>query len=217
MTPCVLLPGLLGVALQGLLFLGVCVALLWKKTFDAPPRSWAVFLADSSKQFVGAGWLHALNMLCSWGLERHVRRGDACDWYFVNVVVDCTLGVALEYTLMRAWSGLISWLGTPELSAALESGNYYEPVGYGEDARFQLMSYAKQLALWLFIVTQMKVLVVLLLLGAQRGFLQAADVVLGSIPNGEAKLVTVMVAVPFVMNVLQVCLVDAFLKRAAQA
>jgi len=215
MTHCTLLPGLLGAALQGLLFLGVCVALLWKKTFDVPPRSWPVFLADSSKQIVGAGWLHALNMLCSWGLERHVRSGDACDWYFVNVVVDCTLGVALECLLLRAWSDFIARFGTLQLSAALQSGNYYEPVGYGEDARFQAASYAKQLALWLFVVTQMKALILLLFLAARGFFLEAADAVLGAIPSAEAKLVVVMVAVPFAMNVLQVCLVDSFLKRAA--
>ena len=216
---CQLLPGLLGVVVQGLLFLGVCVALVWKKAFDDPPRSWAVFLADSSKQAVGSGWLHLLNMLSSWGLDAHVGAGDACDWYFVNIVVDCTIGVAVEFALIKAWACAIPWLGRPELTLALESGNYYEPVGYGEESHFQFRRYVMQLSLWVLIVTQMKVFVVLLLLIAQEQLLLATSFLLGSIPDGEQKLVVVMVVVPFAMNTLQVCLVDLLIKyrRASES
>lgn len=216
---CQLLPGLLGVAVQGLLFLGVCVALVWKKAFDDPPRSWTVFLADSSKQAVGSGWLHVLNMISAWGLDAHVEAGDACDWYFVNIVVDCTVGVAIEFALMQMWARAIPWLGRPELALALESGNYYEPVGYGEETRFQFRRYAMQLSLWVLIVTQMKVFVVLLLLISHEKLLLATRFLLGSIPNGGQKLLVVMVGVPFAMNTLQVCLVDLLIKyrRASES
>lgn len=214
---CRLLPGLLGVAVQGLLFIGVCVALLWKKAFDDPPRAWVVFLADSSKQVAGAGWLHVLNVASSWGLDAHVGVGDACDWYFINIMTDCTVGVAIEFVLMQACGRAINWLGTPEASAALETGSYYEPIGYGEQVRFQYQRYSKQLALWLVIVTLMKGFIVLLLLVAQDPLLRASRFILGAIPSSEAKLLVVMVGVPYVMNVVQVCLVDMFIKQSHTA
>ncbi|NDH06631.1 hypothetical protein EBX93_12045 [bacterium] len=218
---CRLIPGLLGLALQGILFLGVCLVLLMKKQLDDPPRSWATFLADSSKQMIGAGWLHALNLLCSWALEDIGRKGeaaeeeggDACDWYFINIVVDCSLGVFVEFLLLKGWSFVIERLGLPGLSDALESGQYYEPLGYGQEPRFQRGRYMKQLLMWLAIVTQMKLLLVAFFLAAHGWLVSLAHRALAPIPSEEAKLIMVMVVVPYAMNTLQVWLVDAFIKR----
>ena len=223
---CRLIPGLLGVTLQGLLFLGVCLALLCKKQHDDPPRAWPTFLADSSKQMIGAGWLHALNLVCSWALDAIERPGgaevaedgDACDWYFINVVVDCSLGVFVEYLLLKGWSFILTRLNLPGLSDATESGNYYEPVGHGEDPpRFQRDMYLKQLLMWLLIVTQMKLLLVALFLATHSWLIFLTRRSLCSIPSDEAKLAVVMIVVPYVMNTLQVWLVDAFLKKNSRS
>jgi STIMATE family len=220
---CRLIPGVLGLALQGILFLGVCMVLLVKKQLDEPPRSWATFLADSSKQLIGAGWLHVMNLLCSWALDALDRQGeaseaeggDACDWYFINIVVDCSLGVILEFLILRGWSFAIERLGSPGCSEALESGQYYEPVGYGQQPCFQRRRYVKQLLLWLLVVAQMKLVLVALFLAMHSRLVRLAHSSLAPIHSEEAKLVAVMVVVPSAMNTLQVWLVDAFIKRGA--
>ena len=216
---CHLISGFWGLSIQGLLFLGVCLALFCKKQLDDPPRSWPTFLADSSKQLIGAGWSHLLNLVCSWALDAlgdGREDGDACDWYFINIVVDCTLGVVVEYLLMKGLLFVISRIGDQSLLMALENGNYYEPVGYGGEARFHKEKYFKQLLMWLSIVTQMKLIFLALFLATRKWLLVVSHMSLDSIPGDEVKLVVVMLAVPFIMNTLQVCLVDAFLKHVSR-
>lgn len=75
--------------------------LKWSQFHDG--RDLFEFLMDSSKQLLGAGWIHVLNLLFAKKLEERFQAsgGDECDWYWINIVVDCTFGVAVTYLLLQ--------------------------------------------------------------------------------------------------------------------
>lgn len=106
---CVLFPGFFGYVVQALLALWCILVLYVKWKRESPQRPGAIFLRDMSKQIVGGMWVHVLNILCALLLvKRSVGPADECDWYWVNIMADTTLGVFVEYKLLR-WSE--RWFG----------------------------------------------------------------------------------------------------------
>ena len=209
---CTLLPGIFDVLVQGVLFLGFCCILLLKKHFDEPPRSWKGFLADCSKQICGVGWIHVVNSMSSWKLQGALRVGDECAWYWVNIIVDCSLGVVCEYIFLAFCLEALSWgLG----AAAIEEfrgGHYYERDVSGIMS-FHWRRYFKQLGLWFLVVTQMKICITAFVITFQGSLLMVAAFTLGFFDDEKSKLVVVKVITPSFVNSLQFWLVDSFLKR----
>ena len=51
------------------LFGFVVIGLIIKKLRDKSARTWSEFILDSSKQMIGASWLHVLNIVFSFALH----------------------------------------------------------------------------------------------------------------------------------------------------
>ena len=212
MAPCEVLSGSLGFAVQALLFATVVALLVYKKTLDQ--RSWRVFFWDASKQLVGSGWLHVLNLAAATLLDYNgafAGEDDECDRYWLNIMVDTTLGVLAEYVLLFCCLSLLRRCCGCELA----SGGYYDE----RTGELQAKPYLAQLALWLVVVTVMKAMMlgVLMGYGAACTFVavRALSFLRGRPPG--LKLVVVMVITPLVMNTVQLCLVDAFLRSPDDA
>ena len=208
---CLLLPGIFGILMQGLLFCCACAVLVFKKTMETQRRSWLSFLLDASKQLAGAGWIHVMNLLFAVQLHRLLQAGDPCVWYWLHIVIDTTVGVAVEYALLE----LLLICHRRCLGAAAEefsAGQYYEEVlGIQE---FRWHRYAKQLALWLAVVTLMKLTMVALLIVLRGPLLGLGQFVLDPLDSRpKAKLTVVMFVTPLIMNALQFWLVDTFLQK----
>ncbi|CAE7336095.1 STIMATE [Symbiodinium natans] len=168
---------------------------------------------DSSKQLIGAAWIHLLNLLFAQQMEKHFERagGDECDWYWINIVVDCTLGVATTYMLLQLSSRIIQ-ASLPEQASDFKTGEYR--VNGGIDAA----KYIKQLAVWLLIVSAMKVGMAVFMAIFHTLLLALARLILtpfASSPN--LKLLVAMIATPFCMNALQFWLTDNFIKKQGGA
>jgi len=112
MEQCQLLSGPLHWLLQGLLLV-TSVSVLglkhaWDRRTGRSDRSTARFFFDSSKQLAGALWMHVLNLYCA-----HVLAGrtseDSCEWYWIEIMVDTTLGVWVEFSTMQSIVGLKRW------------------------------------------------------------------------------------------------------------
>ena len=74
-------------------------ALLVKRYFEEPKRTWLVWTLDISKQIFSAALAHCINMMLAIMLsERHVS--DNCDWYFINTASDVIIGVFLCYIIL---------------------------------------------------------------------------------------------------------------------
>merc|ERR1719387_1195839 len=123
---CNILSDTFGFIVQGLLF-GVCVgSLLLKWYMEVPRRKFKIFLLDSSKQIVGAGVIHVLNMACAmWFTELSAggEEADECAWYWVNIMIDTTFGCIVCWALLKL----------SELLFGYDSGHYGKGAATGID------------------------------------------------------------------------------------
>merc|ERR1719408_1238675 len=99
---CQVLADTFGFIVQGLLF-AVCVSsLLFKWYMETPRRLFKIFLLDSSKQIVGAGVIHCLNMLCAMLFSTFEgAMADECAWYWINIMIDTTLGCVICWGFLK--------------------------------------------------------------------------------------------------------------------
>mmetsp|Transcript_61637 Transcript_61637/g.133466 ORF Transcript_61637/g.133466 Transcript_61637/m.133466 type:complete len:228 (-) Transcript_61637:349-1032(-) len=203
---CILIPGFFGVLVQGLLLLISLGVLVYKKWREGKDRQWREFLLDSSKQLFGAGWIHVANLIAA-AIFGNTLQGDSCGWYWVNIVVDTTLGVAIEYGLLLGFTRALE--AVTGHKGDFKTGEYRDEEGF-----FVMPKYLKQLSVWLLCVTGMKLIIVLLMFIFSDYFSRAAAFVLSPFKNDpKLKLVVVMILTPCVMNALQFWLTDNFIQK----
>lgn len=211
MGECSLLPGVFGISVQLALAALVCLVLLLKKKLEdrsrRTRRTWTSFFLDCSKQLVGAGWVHLLNMASSMILGMRQTMGQ-CEWYLVNIFVDDTLGVFVEYLLLRRIIRLLERI-VGDGADEYRSGSYHSFPG-GE---FQFSRYMKQLVVWLVVVTLMKVLMLVLVVLLTDPLHRVTDFFLWPLFRSPvAELLVVMIITPFFLNALQFWVVDNFIQ-----
>ncbi|KAH9174511.1 hypothetical protein EDB89DRAFT_2148048 [Lactarius sanguifluus] len=80
-------------ALMGVL---VISSLLFKRHREKPKRPWRIWLFDVSKQVVGQMFVHGVNVFVS-DVGSTRTSGNACVYYFLNILLDTTLGVYAIY------------------------------------------------------------------------------------------------------------------------
>mmetsp|Transcript_12770 Transcript_12770/g.37185 ORF Transcript_12770/g.37185 Transcript_12770/m.37185 type:complete len:249 (+) Transcript_12770:128-874(+) len=206
MGHCVVLPGFYGILVQGLLFLVVVCILVYKKVNEGAQRTWFEFCLDSSKQCMGAGWIHVLNLAFATIMAQY-SRGDECEWYWVNIMIDTTVGVAFEYFLL--------WLITAGLDRLLQEGaRDYHTGEYWVGEEFQMVRYMKQLMVWLLVVTLMKLAVLGIMAVCKTPLIAAAAWILRPfLKTPWIKLLVVMILTPLIMNAFQFWVTDNFIKK----
>mmetsp|Transcript_21769 Transcript_21769/g.49547 ORF Transcript_21769/g.49547 Transcript_21769/m.49547 type:complete len:376 (-) Transcript_21769:29-1156(-) len=204
---CTVLTGVRGAVVQVLLF-ACCLAILFFKYLrDHGGRSFMEFAMDSSKQILGSGWVHVLNLTAAVQLEDTLQ-GDECSRYWLNIVLDCTVGLAVTYGLLRVLTALIQ-AAAPEHADDFRSGEY--SVG---SRKVSPAVYGKQLALWLTVLSLMKVCMVILMTLGATGFMALAEVFLAPLSSfPDLKLVFVMVMTPVFFNAFQFWVTDNFLRK----
>lgn len=69
----------------------VILSLVYKRQRESPKRPWRIWLFDVAKQLAGQMFVHGVNLLIS-DVVAHVASGNACVLYFLNILVDTTLG-----------------------------------------------------------------------------------------------------------------------------
>lgn len=185
-------------ALVGTVAMGT---LLLKWQTEKPRRRLPDFLCDSSKQIVGQGVMHLLNMVCA---VLFASKADECAWYWVNVVLGATVGTLLAYTFLKASERLFGYA----------SGNYGEANKAGADieSRPGFNQWLMQITIWVGILSVMKLIVVAIMLSFSGFWTRLSMAATLWIQDGQMRLLFVMVATPAVMNTLQVLTMDNFLK-----
>eukprot|EP00929_Paragymnodinium_shiwhaense_P064402 TRINITY_DN32248_c0_g1_i1.p2 TRINITY_DN32248_c0_g1~~TRINITY_DN32248_c0_g1_i1.p2 ORF type:complete len:242 (-),score=68.82 TRINITY_DN32248_c0_g1_i1:345-1070(-) len=214
MSECRLLAGTEGQVTQLLLFCVCCATLLLKYLRSAGGRSLNEFLLDSSKQLIGAGWIHIMNLAFAERLDSQFTSlaADQCDWYWINIVVDTTLGVGVNYLLLNVFTQGIKAL-CPGEAASMKSGEYKTA-----DGSINVTIYIKQLTLWIVIVTLMKGSMVMFMSTAAELLIAIATSVLSPFASlSTVKLLVVMILTPFLMNSFQFWMTDNFIKKKGQA
>jgi len=207
-TECKVLGGMTRDTMQAFLFACCVVVLMLKFRRESGDRTPSEFLMDSSKQLIGAGWIHVLNLSFAKGLAAHFEAGDECNWYWLNIMLDCTLGVAVEYILMLLLTSCIQKM-QPSHADDFDTGHYK-----GQDGSCHAGKYFKQLFLWLVIVTLMKLSMCTIMALGHTSLTSLAQASLAPVSNNATlKLFVVMIVTPVCMNIFQFWMVDNFIKR----
>ncbi|KAF7432700.1 hypothetical protein PC9H_004642 [Pleurotus ostreatus] len=190
---------------QGLMGVLVILSLVYKRQREAAKRPWRIWLFDVSKQVVGQMFVHGVNVLVS-DLISHHSSANACVSYFLNILIDTTLGIALIYIFLHAFTYLL----TEKFHLkGFESGKYGRPPSF--------IYWLKQAAAYVLALTTMK-FVVLTIFAVFPGIFKFGEWLLGWTWTGEGdalQVTFVMGIFPIAMNILQFWLIDSIVKASS--
>mmetsp|Transcript_5296 Transcript_5296/g.12638 ORF Transcript_5296/g.12638 Transcript_5296/m.12638 type:complete len:260 (+) Transcript_5296:91-870(+) len=202
---CRILDGWWGYLVQGLLFFVCFGSLILKRQMEIPQRTWLVFFLDSSKQIAGATVIHILNMVCAWYFaDMEGATADECAWYWINIMIDTTVGVLICWGLLKVTEKLFGY----------DSGHYGKGASTGIDWEKDpdYGTWLHQILIWCAIVCTMKAIVVLIMWLYSAEWEVLAILATHWIEDRKMRLLFVMLITPTVMNIFQFWAQDAFLK-----
>ncbi|KAH9948729.1 vacuolar membrane protein-domain-containing protein [Amylocystis lapponica] len=187
---------------QGLMGVLVIASLVYKRHRESPKRPWRIWLFDVSKQIIGQLFVHGVNVLIS-GVVAHLSSGNACVLYFLNILIDTTIGVGVIYFVLH----LLTWFFSEKCHfKGFESGQYGSPPS--------INYWARQATVYVFSLMLMKLLVVALF-AAWPGIFGLADWMLGFLGTSDAiQVIFTMGVFPIMMNIIQFWLIDSIVKSS---
>tara|TARA_B100001093_G_scaffold276404_1_gene264147 strand:- start:242 stop:976 length:735 start_codon:yes stop_codon:yes gene_type:complete len=198
--------------LQGTLtyFLQTCLGIIslstiyfkWRREY--PKRQSKVVIFDISKQVIGMGFAHLLNIAIAIMMSKRITINDQCRWYFLNFFVDIVFGIPVNYILLKYVNKFIK----------RKSLHILETGSYRHSTYCLNKSFIYQLFVWLFIVMLSKSIVLLIIiLPAARPLNSFGKWLLTPVShNSNAELTIVMVVFPVLFNIIQFWVQDTFLK-----
>ncbi|KAJ8384546.1 hypothetical protein AAFF_G00200790 [Aldrovandia affinis] len=185
-----------GVLIQALLAV-VAFSTLMLKRFREPAairRPWRIWFYDTSKQAIGALFIHFANVFLS-----TLTKEDPCSLYLMNFLLDATLGMLVIWAGVKVVSCVVEY----KQFTLLAFGEYGDPP--------QAAAWLGQCAVYLLIMVLEKCVVSLVLL--IPGWTNLQEVLLDYIPNPQLEVVLVMLIVPFFVNAIMFWVVDSLMMR----
>ncbi|KAF7253879.1 Store-operated calcium entry regulator STIMATE [Varanus komodoensis] len=167
------------------------------KRFKEPKaerRPWRIWFYDTSKQAIGAVFIHVANVFLS-----DLTEEDPCSLYLMNFLLDATLG------MLGVWTGVkvVSWIVERRKYTHLVFGEYGDPPQAG--------AWIGQCTLYLLIMVFAKTAVGLLLL--IPGWRKLQEILLDYMPDPQMELVLMMLVVPFTVNAATFWVVDSLIMK----
>lgn len=189
---------------------GLCfISLVGKRFTDRVRRPWKVWFFDTSKQACAAGIMHFGNIFLALAFGQFLdSSSDPCNWYWINLTLDDTLGVLVIYILLRLLQCTyrLRCVNRPHLAL---SGEYGDPP--------ELHIFARQLLDFQGIVVLEKLLLASFVVNFTDQVESVANALLGWLDlYPRIKLVLVMVLSPLVMNVFALWVADSFLQGGSR-
>ena len=199
-----------GFLIQAILGAAAFSVLILKRYIEKPRRPWKIWFYDVAKQIISSLFLHLFNLIISAVLSDDENDADACVWYFVTVVLDCTLGAFLSYIFMWLVDGIVS---SSELEI-LKTGLYYEEYMEGNKKCYKLKwkKYGAQLGVWLVVTLIVKLILLIMLKICKLFLVNLGGFFLSPFSNAKVRLVMVMIIFPVLLNALYFWVVDNILK-----
>ena len=199
-----------GFLIQAILGAAAFSILIVKRHVEKPRRPWKIWFYDVAKQIISSLFLHLFNLIISAVLSDDENEADACVWYFVTVVLDCTLGAFLSYIFMWLVDGIVS---SSEMEI-LKTGLYYEEYMEGNKKCYKLKwkKYGAQLGVWLVVTLIVKLILLAMLKICKLFLVNLGGFFLSPFSNAKIRLVMVMIIFPVLLNALYFWVVDNILK-----
>ncbi|KAM4677325.1 store-operated calcium entry regulator STIMATE-like [Discoglossus pictus] len=185
-----------GVLIQGVLALVAFSTLMLKRCQEPKEerRPWRIWFYDTSKQAIGALFIHFTNIFLS-----ELTEEDPCSLYLMNFLLDATLGMLVIWLSVR----LVSWVVERRQYTLLVFGEYGDPP--------QAAAWIGQCVLYLLIMVIEKTIISLVLL--IPGWTKLQAILLHYISDPQLELVLVMLVVPFIVNAIMFWVVDSLIMR----
>lgn len=143
------LVGLFGIAVQIVLALLIFTAVKIKHHFERPRRILKLFFMDGTKQLSSNTMMHVMNVWLAVAVGTS-KNHDQCGIYFMSLLLDVTLGLAITYGLVVLSNRVLSVAFTKRM----KSGNYFKGVRKGANIVYVIDYWAwiKQILVWLLLV-----------------------------------------------------------------
>jgi len=223
--------GFFGICVQGLIGAWCILTLLVLWRCEANRRSFFTWVGDMSKQLVGAGWGHFMNVFLAMFLGAVMEDSpdnNQCVWYLVGFLSD------IFFVTFLCW--LLTNFARPHIRriCGIDIGDYEnaeggEGAGKAEKPELEQseevaaakrmpwwMMWLCQTGLWLLIMTTVKALVTIGVYLAQNmlytGIAQAFKSA-GLCHHQRLQLVTSVIIVPVIGDAFQFAVQDSFLKK----
>ncbi|KAI9270448.1 vacuolar membrane protein-domain-containing protein [Phascolomyces articulosus] len=182
------------------------LVLVYKRWRERPQRPVPIWALDVSKQFLGAGVIHFLNLAVSYLVGRPINgpKTNLCVWYFLNVLVDTTIGVGILWF----WLHSLQWFLARYLNVRyIKSGEYGPPP-----LRRRLLPWARQTGVFILSEALMKLCVLGLFCLCPFLFDVGNWALRWTRGNYRYQVVFVMFIFPCIMNAVQFWIVDTIVK-----
>merc|ERR1712107_141593 len=171
-------------------------------------RKVTIFFLDSSKQIVGSGMLHLMNLLAAIALGKAAQSsGDECEMYWLNIVLDTTLGVAICILLLKITEHVFDY----------NSGHYGGESSINWEQNPDYRKFFMQILVWCIIVSLMKLAIFGIMVTKRQILVKIAFVATSWLQNSRQRLVFVMIVTPWIMNTFQFVVQDSWLKYTAES
>lgn len=196
--------GLLGITIQ--IFLGISAfsTLVYKRFKERKPRPWIIWSMDTSKQAIGACYLHFVNLFFA-EFFGNKPGSDKCKWYFLNYMMDIIFGTFLNYLYLLAIEKFCKRFDR----LRFRSGEYG-----GDTNRPSFFQWFYQFNIWIFILTFAKINVIGMSIIFEGILERIGEILLYPFTfNEDFELMMVMVTLPFFFNAAQFWIQDNFLKK----
>ncbi|CAG8765975.1 4812_t:CDS:2 [Cetraspora pellucida] len=179
--------------------------LIYKRHRERPQRPLRIWFYDVSKQMLGASMVHGLNIIVSYiSGSSEADDKNPCVWYFLNIFVDCTVGVFILSIFLKAAQYVASTIGIN----GVKSGEY------GEPPRFEW--WARQTVAFIICILFMKIVIVIIFRRLPFLF-DFGEWFLGwTLYDPKLQVVFVMLIFPLLMNTVQFWLVDQVIKKKVE-
>mmetsp|Transcript_84812 Transcript_84812/g.137551 ORF Transcript_84812/g.137551 Transcript_84812/m.137551 type:complete len:242 (+) Transcript_84812:92-817(+) len=189
--------GSFGFFVQFILALFSFSALIIKRYQEKPPRNIQVFKFDVFKNGFGAGVVHFMNIFIA---MQFAGKEDPCPWYFIQILLDTTLVVFLNFIVLRQVEDFI----LSRYGVDVSSGNYGDPP---EWKRF-----FHQLGVWVFVVVACKLGTTVVEYVFEEPLASFGLLILSPLCfNPHLELFIVVVLLPLILNAFQFWMVDSYL------
>lgn len=215
------------IVIQLAMGMAIVAGLLLKRNREHPRRKMVVWAYDVGKQLVGALEIHFINIgLSIWqrksvvlianggNNENDQDNDEQCDWYFLNLLCDTTIGIPILWILLVLIQSALAHLEVTNI----QSGNYFPSTAKSKSLnpsiRKPLFSaFLKQSSIFVGGITLMKFIIFELLRHYEKGASWFANLLLGWCdhwPNFQVFLV--MFICPVGLNFFQYFCVDNIIK-----
>jgi hypothetical protein len=205
--------GPISIFFQFLLGLIIIASLVLKRQYEVPKRPMRVWVLDISKQIIGSLIIHFMNLGMSLKYKDLYDDGDPmvdyeCNWYFINLFVDSTIGVLILYFYLVLIYRLIPHRVKTEESLLPQTNVTYTHHHHTHSVE---EPFATSLTIFLTAIISMKITIYLFLLNFTSIVMKISDF-LNYIGDSNMKVFIVMFLSPILLNLLQFLIVDNIIK-----